>query len=231
MSLNPAKTLEILFALEPEAINHDLRRAEDNIDAITTEITSLLAHPPAAVTPEQDARLTHLILVEAHDLCRLDGFPPELKTYAAAASAERVSERAEAVASHKDTLAELAARMMAICRREGLTSTEPWVLDGNGPPEFQKLIYEFLRILARISMTVFTSTLRRYHMDEQADLFECDPKEFNIQHEIGRRVMSPMRKKDAEQFMQDFFRTRYGEAVSQRVQSRVKELRAHCPGP
>lgn len=187
MSPNPSKTLEILFSIEQEVIRRDLRRAEDEFDAIGNEIESLLfaTMAPDTNTPGTNARLVHLSLVSAHELCRRETFAPEMKTYYAAHGAERVTEDATAVARQQD-----ATRMDAI------------------------------------KDTIFAFALRRYKMDEHADLFENDRVTFEIQREIGRRAFFPPRKETEalEKFLDDYFRKRFGAKVIQRIQMRAKEI-------
>jgi hypothetical protein len=65
-------------------------------------------------------------------------------------------------------------------------------------------------------------------MDEQADLFERDRVEFEIQREIGRRALWPINEdsEDAEQRMNDYFRKKYGTEALQRVLVRSGQLRS-----
>lgn len=215
----------IISRRKQDVIDRDLRCAEEDIRTITNEISSLFGLPLTARTPEIDARLAHLLMVRAHDLCRRDSVAPELNTFYAAFAAGHIVQDAEMVAEDKGTCAELSSRMDFIRRREGLADDEFWEMH-EGPQDYRDLDDELGRVLQRIEETVFAFVLRRYHMGEQADLFERDRVEFEIQREVGRRVISPPRKEteDIEKQMDDYFCSEYGEDALLHVQSRVKEL-------
>jgi hypothetical protein len=225
VSRNPSKTLEILFDIKQEAINHDLRRAEEDTRSISTEISSLFAVPLAVRTPETDAKIAHLFMVEAHEICRRDSVAPELNTFFAAFAAGHIVQDAETVAWGKDTCAALSSRMNLIRRREGLADDEDWVFD-EGPQDYRELDDKVRQVLERVEDTVFVFVLRRYRMDEHADLFERDRREFEIQREIGSRVNSPPCKEteNTENEKDDYFRREYGSDALERVRSRVKEI-------
>ena len=70
--------------------------------------------------------------------------------------------------------------------------------------------------------------MRRYQFNKQADLFENNGAEFEIQREIGRRALAPVNEdvEDAQQRMDDHFQKQYGREALQRVLSRSKQLRS-----
>lgn len=68
MSKNPSETLRILFAIEQTHIERDLKRADKNPVGFANEISSIFAIPLDAGTAEIDARLSHLLLVQAREL-------------------------------------------------------------------------------------------------------------------------------------------------------------------
>jgi hypothetical protein len=226
MSKDPSKTLDLLFAIEPQLITHDLRRAEDDIRSIADEIASVQAIPFDAKTPQIEARRAHLFMIQAHELCRRDSIAPEVQTFYAAFGAGHIAQDAEMVAADRDTCAELSRQMDAIRRREGLATDEFWAMQGEGPQDYRDLSDEFGRVLERITDTVFVFALRRYHLNDQADLFERDRVTFEIQREIGRRVIMPL-KNDEEvgKMMDDYFRREYGTTAFERVLARVQEIR------
>lgn len=227
MSKDPSKTLDLLFALEPQVITHDLRRAEEDIRSIADEIASVQAIPFDAKTPEIEARRAHLFMIQAHELCRRDTIAPEVQTFYAAFGAGHIAQDAEMVTGDKDTCAELSRQMDAIRRREGLADDEFWAMRGEGPQDYRDLNDEFGRVLERVADTIFIFAFRRYHLNGQADLFERDRVTFEIHREIGRRVIMPLKKDaaDVEKMMDDYFRREYGTAAFERVLARVQEIR------
>ncbi|PYL74515.1 MAG: hypothetical protein DMF26_10700 [Verrucomicrobia bacterium] len=224
MSRDPAKTLSILFAINQDLIDSQLNQAANDITRVRDEISSLLAIPFDAKTSESDARLAHLLLVQAYILCQRVGIPQELKTFYAAVGAGGLVQDAELAADDKDTLARLSAEMTAIRRREGLADDEFW-MRGEGPPDFEALEAEYGRIIEKIEETVFVFALRRYHLDAEADLYERDRVTFELQREIGRRAVYRSPDADVEKFMDDYVRKEYGDDALSRVRARAEELR------
>lgn len=227
MSKTPSRTLELLFAIEPQIITRDLHDAEDDLRSVATEISSLLGIPFDAKTSEIDARLAHLLMIQAHEFCRRDTIAPEVQTFYAAFGAGHIAQDAEMVAADRDSCAELSARMDAIRRREGLADDEFWEMRHEGPQDYRDLSEKFGQMLERVADTIFVFVLRRYHLNAQADLHERDRVAFEVQREIGRRViMSPREDaEDVQKMMDDYFRREYGEAAFERVLARVKQIR------
>jgi len=209
--------------MERSAIDRDLKGAqEEDILTLVTQISSLNGIPVEACTPETDARLAHLLMVQAHKLCQGDKLPPEIKTFYAAISADRIASEAVTVAMDKGELAELSASIDAVRRREGLTGDEEWRL-GEGPADYRQLEAKAGRVIDRITDTIFAYMLRRYRLEEHAELFERDRVAFEIQREVGHRVLYGT---GAERLMDKYFRETYGAAALRRVKLRTKQLRA-----
>jgi hypothetical protein len=225
MSRNPSQTLKLLFAIEQAEIDRDLERAKKDLLSLANEISALLAIPFNAKTPRTDARLAHLLLLQAHELSRRAAMAPELRTFYAAFGAGHVAQDAESIAADKDMCLELTKHMDAIRVREGLKEDELWVTTDEGPEDYRRLNEEFGRVLERVADTVFTFVLRRYRIDEQADLFEGDRVLFESYREVGRRVVFPSRDIEIEKMMDDYFASEYGIDALQRVKSRAGELR------
>ena len=221
-----SQTLAILFAIDQSVIDRDLADAEENFDAVIEEIQALLVIPPKSKTPEKAARLAHLMMIQAHEVCDDEDAPPEIKAYYAWFGAEQTVGEAENAAPGKDNLADILARIEAIRQREGMAQGEYWE-PGDGPADFQELDDEFEKVLARIRDTVFTFVLRRYRLDQQADLFERDRVEFEIQREVGRRFIAPAHKQtpDLDQVMDEFFEDQFGADALKRVHQRLVALR------
>ena len=222
-----SQTLAILFAIDQSVIDRDLADAEENFDAVIEEIQSLLVIPPKSKTPEKTARLAHLMMIQAHEVCQDEDAPPEIKAYYSWFGAEQTVSEAENAAPGKDNLADILARIETIRQREGLAQGEYWE-SGDGPADFQELDDEFEQVLARIRDTVFTFVLRRYRLDQQADLFERDRVEFEIQREVGRRFIAPAHNQtpDLDQVMDEFFEDQYGADALRRVRERLVALRS-----
>jgi hypothetical protein len=226
MSSNPAKTLELLFAIGPDVIMRDLRRAEEDLRAIAEEIRAIKANSLDVGTPEIKSKRSHLFMVQAYGLCHRDTVAPELQTFYAAFGAGHIAQDAEMVAAYQDTCAELSAQMDVIRRREGLAEGEFWVMRDEGPQDYRELSDQYGVVLERIADTVFSFVLRRYHLNRHADLFERDRTTFEIQREIGNRVVAPVARNEAEvrKMMDDQFRRQYGGAAFKHVLTRVKEI-------
>jgi hypothetical protein len=73
---------------------------------------------------------------------------------------------------------------------------------------------------------IFVFMLRRYRLDEHANLFEQDRATFEIQREIGRRVVMSTRTEavEIEKRMDDYFRKQYGVGALRQVLRRAQQL-------
>jgi UTP:GlnB (protein PII) uridylyltransferase len=96
---------------------------------------------------------------------------------------------------------------------------------GEAPADYEKLDTRYGEVLQGIEDTVFVFALRRYHLDEQANLFEQDRLAFEIQREIGRRVLFNSKDSEIERLLSDYFLREYGKEALRRVEIRVMELR------
>ncbi len=226
MTKNPSETLAFLFKIEPQVIENDIRRAQENIRSITDEIALVKAVPFHERTPEMEARRAHLFMIQTHELCRRDTVAPEVQTFYASLGAGYIAQDAEMVAANRDTCAELSKQMDDIRRREGFAPDECWVMRWEGPQDYRDLSEQFCRVLDGITDTIFVFALRRYHLDDQADLFEKDRVTFDIQREIGRRVIRPLleNEADVEDMIDDGFRRKYGSSAFKRVLDRAQEI-------
>ncbi len=224
MTSNPAKTLEILFAISQSAIDRELRDANGRLLEISKEIESLNQMPLELRTDEIEAKMAHLEMIRAHELCRDNSFLPEIKTFYVAKGAGWIAQDVESVAWNKDSLAELSAQMDAIRRREGLSEGQYW-MHKNGPPDYLKLDQGLGEILANIWDTIFPYLLRRYRLDDHAKLFELDRATFEIEREIGARLILPSYVHDERNALTDtYFRKEYGENALMRLKSRLREI-------
>lgn len=226
MSANPSKTLEILFSMEESDVERDLWKIRENGCAFANAIQWLAQLPLNAKSAETDARLAHLFMVQAHELCRRYNVPAELKTFSAAFGASQVVQDAGRVAMERDKLAELSHLMDRVRQRAGLAENELW-LDNHAHEDYTSLKEEYKRVLKSIVDTVFIEVLRRYYLDDIADLFEHDRTEFEIQREIGRRYMVKKAEEISliDRITDDLFEMEYGEQALRRVRIRLKEIR------
>jgi hypothetical protein len=226
MSENPSEMLAILFAIKQEVVLRDLKRAEEDIEAFNRELASFQAIPFEAATPEIEARRAHLFMIHAHELASRDAMAPEVQTFYAALGAGRIADDATSVAANKDTLGELNDHINAIRRREGLGEDEFWHAK-DGPEDYREASEEFDQQLTAIYETIVSFVLRRYHLDAQADLYEKDRVKFEIQREIGRRVLVPPGAEtiQAEEQMDIYFREKFGDEAHERMLARVIEIR------
>ena len=228
MTCNSAETLAILLGMSQQAIDIDLENAREENLSIAREISSLGKTPCTARTPEGNARLAHLKMLQAHMVCDSEDVLPEFKTFYAALGAATIIEEVESVAANKDGLADLASQMDAIRSREGLTAHESWGKAENGPADYRVLSDVYGRILERIGDTALIYVLRRYRLEEQADLFESDRVSFEVQREVGRRLSVPMPDEgDAmEHLTNRYIERKYGTETLHRIEIRVRQLRA-----
>lgn len=197
------------------------------MELIHKEAAALRAVDYKVRSPEAEAQIHHLTMVQAYGLCRLPHVIPEFKVFYAGFGAGHVTQDVEMVAHDKGRLAELSQKMEEFRKREGLSADEFWYR-GGGPNDYESLEEEYGQISGRIADTVFVHTLKRYRIIELADLYESDPREFEIQREIGRRILFPPKDEHCEiaELMDSNIRDNYGSDALARIQKRVAELRA-----
>lgn len=225
MSVDRSEMLKVLFAMEQTEVDRDLISAKERITEIIEEIRSLGRLSGAEKTAKTEARRAHLMMVQAHELCRKEIGPPELQTFYAAFGAGNIAQEAEMVTADKPTLTELSFRMDEIRRREGLAQGEYWMA-GDGPADHQKLEDEWNDRIEAVADTIFVFVLTRYRLQAQASLYERNRKEFEILREIGRRLIwSTSTDSFGEGTMDEYFRKEWGEDAFRRVERRVEELR------
>jgi len=225
MSNNPTAVLGILFRIPDEVIEKDLVRARHNIEAISKELAAILAVNRKERTHEAEAQIHHLTMIQACELGRLPDIAPEYKVFYGASGAGYVTQDAEMAAHSKGRLAELSQCMAEIQEREGLLEDEVWS-SGDGPEDYEQLEEEYSKIAASIEDTIFLHALRRYRMPDLADLYEENRQEFEIQREIGRRLIfgSESGEVDMEEFMDQSIKKRFGDEALARVRHRVSDL-------
>jgi len=225
---DPADTLKIFFEIPQEVIARDIQRTTADFIGLTDELSSLENIPPADRTPESEAHQRHLLMVQAAVTFKNKHVQPELTTFYAVMGAGRVVQLVEDAADSKDILGELKAQMEAIERREGLQPGEFWVFRDEGPDDYRALEDKRDEILERIENTIYPAVLRRYGLTELADLYERDFATFDIQREIGSRVIHPRIKKDNEvqKVIDNAIKRDYGAEALTKIEQRVKEIRS-----
>jgi hypothetical protein len=93
----------------------------------------------------------------------------EYKLFYAAAAADRIAEEAVSVAHEQGRLAELSRRMEDIRKSEGLQDEKFWPI-GEGREDYQELSKESEELYKKVHDTVLTTVLRRYRLEDIADL-------------------------------------------------------------
>jgi hypothetical protein len=186
VSDDPAAVLRLLFAIPQKQIDRDVAEGEkdfqrlmEDSDTSTIEKTN---------NPEEEARHHHKQMVRAKVMRSRKSLQEEMKLYFAAMAVHSIAEEAVSVADEQGRLAELGARMDEIQKREGLQDDEFWPLD-KGPEDFQQLFSESEELFAKVYDAVFTTMLRRYHLDGILDLYENNREQFEKMWEQGRKMI------------------------------------------
>lgn len=214
-----------LLAMEQGAVDADLGRYKGRVSELVGEIQSLLRLPREQKTRTVETRVGHLTMIQAHEFHRDEAIPKEVKTFYTAFGAERIAQEAEVAAFEKGTVSQLSARMEEIRVREGLVGDEYW-MTGDGPDDYRQLVDQQEALLDRIHETVFIFFLRRYRLEEYADLYERNRLAFEIQREVGRRLIHELGvSAEWQRLLGNCFRARFGAAALGRVVARVEAIR------
>jgi len=186
VSDDPAAVLRLLFAIAKSQIDRDVAEGEKDFQRLMEDSDADQLEGDKNL--EDMARYHHKQMVRAKVTQSRKHLRDEFKLYFAAMAAHGIAEEAVSVADEQGRLAELGHRMDEIQEREGLQDDQFWPV-GEGPEDYQQLCSETEELFARVYDTVFTTMLRRYHLDEIADLYENNREQFEEQWERGRKLI------------------------------------------
>ena len=97
---------------------------------------------------------------------------------------ERVHDERWFAGLYNSDLADIEARIDAIRQREGLNDDEDWLI-GQGPEDWKELNEQYSQVLD----VKFEEALREYGLNDIADLYHKDRKEYDARREQGRRLV------------------------------------------
>ena len=136
---------------------------------------------------------------------------------------------AQMLAANKGRLGEINALTDAIRRREGMEPVDDWML-GEGPADYQALVKESERLLDRIADAVLPMVLRRYRLNDMADLFERDRRTYDLRVEIGRRISGgTLADPQQDAWHDQRLVQQYGPDGLRHVQERVAQIHSMAP--
>lgn len=218
--------LSYLLALEQVEIDAAITRYQGHLADLIEEIRRLLSRPRAQRTAEEEARIAHLRMIQAHAFNEDETLPIEVRTFYAALAVEKIAQDAVLAASGKGTVAQLERQMEEIRSREGLSGHENWPGE-EAPHNYRHLAGCREELLKDIEHTLVAFLLRKYRMGELAEIYETDREAFDIQREVGRILMMESGSFPAEQeLLEGYVGKTYGRDAVLRVLSRVRAIRS-----
>ena len=223
MHANPSEVLSHFYAITPEEIMRDLRDAEGQLDDVIARMSTLNSIKYTERTAPQEAQIAHYMMVQAHELCRSTSIAREFKVFYASFGAGNIVNLADELALDQGRQAEIMRQMESIRQREGMKSGEDFTYN-QGPPDHQKLEAESDRISDGIVETLMVSLLNRYHLPEEAKLYEQDRRLWKFLREVGGRVIvgsEPI----GEQLVDRYLAGKYGQQFVEQLRDRVTDLR------
>lgn len=226
MKCEATDILARFYAIKPERIARDLRESKDRLPQVAAALARVQDIAFDDRTADDEARIAHLMMVQAHELCRAPGVLPEFKMFYAAFGTGNIVQLAETVAMDQGRLAELRRQMDEIRRREGLSPDEDWFHQG-GPPDHRTLEAEADALGDRIVDTVLIAVLNRYGLTEQAKVYEHDRRQWDFLREAGSRVITGSDGDSAgvETILDQHYIESYGETFVLDLQRRVAAIR------
>lgn len=218
--------LAIFLSIDPKVIARDLQEAKEQLRRVVDTISSLRAVHYKSRTPEIEAKISHFMMIQAHELANMPHVESEFKTFYASFGAGEVVQNAEEAAFNKGKLAELSRKMEEIRKREGLADEEYWYRH-QGPADYQALEMESDDIAEKVTETIFVHVLRRYSLGEQADLYEKNRVQYEILRETGSRVLMGKTDlpHDVQVMMDTYIAKQYGKPALEVIRKRSEELR------
>lgn len=206
----PQEELRSFFATSEATIATDISTAHDHCEAIAAELKTLTSVAMENRSADQTARIWHLLLLQAYALYTSPDVAIELRTFHACVAAGAVAGTAVTLMSTMEYFAILAL-LPSIRPRHGAAHGEYTSPEASG-----RGIHE----------AVFAYTLRRYHLDEVANLFENEPLRLDLYREIGARVLfGHFCDDEASKAIDETARRHFGENAFQKLLARVAELR------
>ncbi len=106
MSNDPAAMLAIFLSIDPKVIARDLQEAKGQLRRVVDTISSLRAVHYKSRTPEIEAKISHFMMIQAHELANMPHVESEFKTFYASFGAGEVVQNAEEAAFNKGKLGE-----------------------------------------------------------------------------------------------------------------------------
>ena len=232
MESEDSELWRIFYSTSQEHIDADIKRAVTDLNTIGI----FLPHTDRRVfdaPPQERALASHTLLVWASAFNRMENVHFELRVKTASSAALWLVQDAQYIDHSKSRGKEIGEAMKAIRRREGLEEDGYW-LRGEGPEDYRALEREDEQRDDRIEQTVLPSVMRRYRMDDLAELYERDRLIFEIANEVGKRMeRSPSPPQDPELRevweltgvrADEYFQERFGVDSLRKVQRRVAEL-------
>lgn len=224
MHNNPAEILKHLHAISQETIAKDLRAAEENLEGVVAEVRRMNALKGSERTASLEARIAHFMMVQAHELSRLPHVLPEFKVFCAQFGAGDIVNLAEESALDRGRLAEITQQMREIRKREGLHPDEDFH-DRQGPSDHLALEDEAKHLGESIADTLMVWLLNRYHLPEEAKLYEQDRRRWEFLREAGGRAISGMGEY-GEKMLDRHLAEKFGPEFVAELHARVDVLRA-----
>jgi hypothetical protein len=183
MSDDPSAMLKILFAIPQGRIDRDLAAAaQDPLGCLKGALNR------DNKEPQFMAEFHHQQMVQAKVIRLLDYLPEAYMLFYAAMAAEEIAEEAVGFAHDKGRLGELGRQMDEIRERGGFGEDHYRAL-GEGPADYRTLTLESDRLYDSVHGTVFTTLLRRYHLNNLAELYENDRSRYDDLREEGRKMV------------------------------------------
>lgn len=178
------------------------------------------------MTEDDDARekaeLSHNLLISGWAVWQSDLVEPDVSLLAAALPALQIAEMACTEASSRGTLARIQQELdMLVCNHaEEVTWS---TADNIQYQRFLRLNEEADRILESIHDSVFVDIMRRYHLEEVAEIFEKNRETFEIRLEVGRRLIQPTKVRGAMSSSHAIasLSEKYGDRCGRRLERRL----------
>ena len=216
-----SETFRLFNVTSESRILADLERFRHDLHGLSALRDGLKNQPISERSDEEQALSHHYWMIFASCIASRDPqpFSPEEIIFTCNFAAESILHEVSMIAHGKGRLDEIMRQMHQITERDGV-GEDGYCMRGEGPEDYQALDEEYSAAMDSINDAVRLELFKKYRMHAASDLFESDRKEFDIQAEIGRRVMMGPATFDDD----TFWETQFGQAQFRRMKARVEEI-------
>ena len=203
--------LKSFFSISMEEIEYELGRIADDAVLLRSLEKKLRRKRVSSILPTEWATSFHRRFLLASQMMEISMLPEELILFSVSLPAYEIAEMACSISCEQGALKEL-GEIVFNCEESGVFSG------------YDRAVLRSDEILESIHDTMFSNALERYGLTRVTELYESDRPIFELQVEVGRRLVSPdLVNLDEHQKIEADFRKKFGPEYLQEFTRRLEK--------